>query len=281
MCSKLRRCRTSLVGVPRRSLRSAPRAEPPDHQVQQRGEVGLRLPVRGVALSPSPRRGKRHHGLRAPTRCELERHVAAERVTDDVRGLESGRVHGPLDRIGELRLLELPVQRGTAGMTEQRRRQNVVVALQSRQHQLPGPPGIGEPMKAHHRRPGATTMGRGKRRDRGEHGERERHPARTTAIGPRARRLGPAGWATPGRESHGLGMVAAERARRGGRPATAGGPDRDRRIAPRTGQRARGQAVRSRGPRCSSWPARGAVPIRQAASRRLAKSPSERHLTRV
>jgi hypothetical protein len=83
-----------------------------------------------------------------------------------VRRLEPGIVHCLLDRIDELRLLEVPVEWRAAGVPEQRGGENVVVALQPRQHQLPCPPGVGEAVQAYHRRPGATSR---RWRERGEH----------------------------------------------------------------------------------------------------------------
>jgi hypothetical protein len=48
-------------------------------------------------------------------------------------------------------------------VTGERWRQNVVMALEDRQHQFPGPPRVGEPMQAHHGLPEATAIRRGER----------------------------------------------------------------------------------------------------------------------
>jgi len=79
--------------------------------------------------------------------------VAAERVADQVRGLEPRLVHAALDRVGHRFGAALAGERRAARVPGQRRREDVVAALERGQHELPGPPGLEEAVQADHGRP--------------------------------------------------------------------------------------------------------------------------------
>ena len=63
------------------------------------GEVLARLKARRVVRRPAAARRDATTTSPAPF-GEQQRHEAAERVADDVRGLEAGLVHRPLDLVG-------------------------------------------------------------------------------------------------------------------------------------------------------------------------------------
>ena len=115
----------------------------------------------------------------AATLGYLQRDVAAERVADDVGGLEPGLVHRPLDPVGEHLVADLALDRRAAGVAGEGQREHVVLGLELRQDQLPAAPGVGEPVQADHRRAGAAAVNRG---EGGVHG-----PATLTRRGPRQR----------------------------------------------------------------------------------------------
>ena len=71
------------------------------------------------------------------------------------------------------RRVDLARERRPAGVAGQGRRQHVVAALQRGQHELPGPPGVGEAVQADQRRAGAAAM-RG--REAGDHARRVNAP---------------------------------------------------------------------------------------------------------
>src|SRR3712207_7314939 len=69
----------------------------------------------------------------------LFRSVGAERVADDVRGLEAGLVHRALERVGQHVVGQLTIERGPARVAHERRREHVrseehTSELQSRQY---------------------------------------------------------------------------------------------------------------------------------------------------
>jgi hypothetical protein len=105
------------VGVRRRCLQ----------HLEHRGLEAERLLVRLVVRRPAAGRGERHDGLRAAARRELERHVAAQRVPDHVRGLQARLVHRALDRVRQRGVADLLLDRWPAGMARQRRREDVVI----------------------------------------------------------------------------------------------------------------------------------------------------------
>jgi hypothetical protein len=123
-----------------------------------RREARQRFVEGRVALGPAPGRGQGHYRLGPPARGELQRHIAAQRVAGDVRGLEARVVHRPLDRVREQGVADVAIEPRPARVAEQRRSQHVVPALERRQRQLPGPPGVREPVQAHERGPGTTAM---------------------------------------------------------------------------------------------------------------------------
>ena len=104
-----------------------------------------------VARRPPAGRGERHDRRRPAARGELQRDVAAERVADDVRGLEARVVHRTLDRVGDRGGGDRTIDGGPARVAGQRRGEYLVTALELRQHQVPGPPGVGEAVQADER----------------------------------------------------------------------------------------------------------------------------------
>jgi hypothetical protein len=90
--------------------------------------------------------------------------AAAERVADDVRHPEAGLVHRTLDRVDEAGFADLALDRRAARVARQGRRQDVVIALQCGQHELPAAPGVHEAVQAYQRRPSPSAVRRGGRR---------------------------------------------------------------------------------------------------------------------
>ena len=119
-----------------------------------------RVPVRLVAPRPAPCGGKRNDRFRAAARGELKRDVAAERVAGDVRRLEAGLVHRPLDRVGEHGVAHLPFDRRPTRVAGERGRQDIVTALERGQNELPDAPRVGEAVEANQWRTGAAAMSR-------------------------------------------------------------------------------------------------------------------------
>jgi hypothetical protein len=126
----------------------------------QRREEPRRRHLRRVAGSPAAGRRERDDRLRPAACGELQRDVAAERVARDVSGREACGVHRALDRVGQRVHRDGPVERWAAGVPGHGGSEHVVLALEHRQHELPGPPRVGEPVQADERRPGAAAMER-------------------------------------------------------------------------------------------------------------------------
>jgi len=123
--------------------------------------VGLTARDRGIevpARHPAAGRRERDHRHRAATRSQLQRDVPAERVADEVRGIEARIVHRPLDRVDDAGLAGRGVERRATGVPGERRSEHVMATLQRFEHQLPCPPRVHEPVQAHHRRPFPATM---------------------------------------------------------------------------------------------------------------------------
>ena len=119
---------------------------------------------RVVALRPAAGGSNRHHRPSAPTRGELERDVAAQRVADQMGGVESRVVHRTFDRVRQDGVGHRPVDPRAARVSRQRQRQHVVPVLERRQHELPGAPGVDEAVQCHERRTAAAAVGGGERR---------------------------------------------------------------------------------------------------------------------
>ena len=136
-----------------------------DHRGAQQllhvGEVGQRRAEDVVAVGPAARGGERRDRGRAPARGELERHEAPERVAGDGGGAEARRVHRPLDGVHHGARGHRLGQRRAARVAGQREREHVALALERGQHELPRPPGVGEPVEQDERRPGAAAVRRG------------------------------------------------------------------------------------------------------------------------
>src|SRR5262249_44293406 len=71
---------------------------------------------------------------------------------------EPGLVHRALDGVGDQGRGEVALERRPAGMPGQRRGEDVVVALELTEHELPDPPGAGEAVQADERPPGPAAM---------------------------------------------------------------------------------------------------------------------------
>jgi hypothetical protein len=82
-----------------------------------------------------------------------------------LRGLDASLLHRTLDPVGERRIADLPLDRRPAGVTRKRGGKDVVMALERRQSELPGAPGIEEAMQAYERRPGASAVRWGEARE--------------------------------------------------------------------------------------------------------------------
>ena len=76
-------------------------------------------------------------------------------------------VHRALDGVGQHGAGDLALDRGPARVPGQGQGQDVVVALQRGQHELPRPPRVDESVQADQRRPGASTVRWGERREHG------------------------------------------------------------------------------------------------------------------
>ena len=118
---------------------------------------------RRLVPSAQPPAGREGHDRSRPAaRGELQRDVAAERVADDVGGLEAGVVHRALDRVGIApRSISPssggpPACPGSVGASTR-------VALERGQHELPGSPRVREAVQADERRPGAAAVRWGER----------------------------------------------------------------------------------------------------------------------
>ena len=121
------------------------------HELVHHCEVAEGVLVGVVALGPAARRRQRDDRARPPARGEPQRQVAAERVADEVRGLKARTVHRRLQEIGDRVLIDVSVQRRTAGVAGEGDRQDVVPGLKGREDELPAAPGVGEPVQADHR----------------------------------------------------------------------------------------------------------------------------------
>ncbi len=101
-----------------------------------RREVRERVLGGLVRLRPAAGRGQRHDRQSPAAGRELQRDVAAERVADDMGGLEAGLVHRPLDRVGQHGLADFSFDRRPAGVPGQRGGEHVVLTLERGQHEL-------------------------------------------------------------------------------------------------------------------------------------------------
>ena len=75
-----------------------------------------------------------------------------------MRCFESGLVHRPLERVGQEIVSHPAVERRPARMSDERRREHLVMALEVRKHQIPGSPAIDEAVDQQQRRPAATAV---------------------------------------------------------------------------------------------------------------------------
>ena len=114
-------------------------------------DQGLQFPLRmqqilvgHVSGRPAAGRRERDDACRPASRCELKRDVAAERVADEMRELKTRRVHRAFHSINERVRADRSVNRLASCVAGQRQCKYVVLALQHRQHELPGPPRVHE-----------------------------------------------------------------------------------------------------------------------------------------
>ena len=70
--------------------------------------------------------------------------VATERIAHHVGKFEAGLIHGLLHALGQRVVAQLARQRRSAGVSGERDGEHVVAGLQGGEHELPGPPGVGE-----------------------------------------------------------------------------------------------------------------------------------------
>jgi hypothetical protein len=130
-----------------------------EHFRAHRWEVVQDRLVGVVAGGPAARRGERHDRAGAPACGERQREVAAERVSDQVRGREAGLVHRGLEQVGRGAGVErVRVQRRPAGVADERGSKDIMSLLERRQDQLPRAPRVGEAVQAHHRLAGAAAV---------------------------------------------------------------------------------------------------------------------------
>jgi len=110
-------------------------------------------------VRPAAGRRQRDDRARASAGGELQRHVPAERVAGKVRRGEARRVHRALHRVGQRAAPDGALDRRPARVPGERRRQDVVPALEVRQDELPRAPRVEEAVQQHERRPGAAAVG--------------------------------------------------------------------------------------------------------------------------
>ncbi len=126
--------------------------------------AGEQVVEESIAGRPASGRSEGDDRLRPATGRELECDVAAERVADEVGSSEPGVIHRTFDRVGHPPDRDaFAGERGTSGVTEQGRREDVVVLLEPRHDQLPDTPRVHEPVQADEGRPGAAPMERRER----------------------------------------------------------------------------------------------------------------------
>jgi hypothetical protein len=75
-----------------------------------------------------------------------------------MRGLQARFVHRALDRVGDQGVADLSFEARPARVAYEGRGEHLVTALEIRQHELPGPPGVREAVQAYERRPGSATV---------------------------------------------------------------------------------------------------------------------------
>jgi hypothetical protein len=141
-------------------------------------------------VRPAARGRQRDDGPRATARGELQRDEAAQRVADDVRGLEAGRVHRLLDRVGQGTGADLALELRAAGVAGERRGEHIVMAFERRKDELPGSPRAGEAVQQDERRPGAAAVRRGETQGHAPRLVRRPRPARRATSAATTRSLG-------------------------------------------------------------------------------------------
>ena len=122
------------------------------HRGEHRLVVGERLAVGLVASAKPPA------GASATTSSPGRARRAAtrrsrRRVADDVSRVPARRVQRALDLVGEDGLVDSPHDGWPAGVPCKRRREDVVLALERRKHELPGALRVGEAVETDERGP--------------------------------------------------------------------------------------------------------------------------------
>ena len=110
------------------------------------------LPVGVVATRPSARRRERDDRAGSAAGGQLERDEAAERIANEVRGLDVRLVKRALDELGERRRRDGVWKRRSAGVPGEGERKHVVPALERRQDEFPHAPRVQKSVQAHERR---------------------------------------------------------------------------------------------------------------------------------
>jgi hypothetical protein len=111
------------------------------------GALGAQQQLVGVVVRcPSACRRERDHARGPSTGRELQGQITAERVAHQVRAAKPRVIHHALQRFDQCGAADLDRDRRTARMPGQRGRKNIVMALQRRQHELPGAPCVHEPV---------------------------------------------------------------------------------------------------------------------------------------
>ena len=163
---------------------------------------------------------------------------------------------------GRRSLVTACVERRAARVADERRGEHVVVALELREHEVPGAPGVGEAVQEHERRPGAAAVGRGEGRG---HGRQARWLDSPGLLRDRST------------QSHGVCSTGRGSAR-GGRLCRVDARPRPRRRPVPAGQRAAIATARGRSRECrdgrlvaapASWPC-----SRSTAARSRSRSPT-------
>ncbi len=109
-------------------------------------------------LRPAAGWGERDDAPGPVAHREVQREIAPERVSDDVGGGESSQVHRPFELVDEHRVVDRPGQGRTAGVPGERHGEDIVIALELGEDQLPGAPGVGEAVDEEERRTRAAAV---------------------------------------------------------------------------------------------------------------------------
>jgi hypothetical protein len=99
---------------------------------------------RAVVAHALPSRRERHDAGRTTSRRQLQCDVAAERVADEMREVKACRIHRSFHRIYERRGADREIKRWASRVAGEREGENIVLAFQHLEHQLPSAPRVQE-----------------------------------------------------------------------------------------------------------------------------------------